>query len=166
MTNETINRRMLVKGVGSAGIGALAGCNTFHQRSLGFWKISGQEFNQVWQLEMTIVNDSVACGQIDCTFTNVSVVGYTKERQHICQTTVGDVPADMEGYKNRKDVQLVCDQLPYILTLKADQSPCDTAVDISVVLYRGKLEGDHHWSEERSRECGEGLPPEISTEDY
>lgn len=91
-------------------------------------------------------------------FQDVQLVGYDADRKLVCEEYIGELPG-METVQER-DITVECERFPEIITFDAEESPCESEVDI-VILYFDRIEdGQFVWDATHNRRCGEGLPPE------
>jgi len=94
------------------------------------------------------------------TFTNVELLGYSEDGREVCKKRVGTIEPDIESL-----LTIECDIIPAILTFRADQSPCDEDTYIGIAVYESSPDAENGWDVDNQRECGEGLPPNVSYDD-
>ena len=103
-----------------------------------------------WTLTVDIKNESPRPGHPD--FHNVEILVYSDDQKLICKKQVGDLSA-------QQTVEIECTEFPYYIVAMADESPCDSEIEIMMLEYVGRENDDDHRWQSRFRECGRSIPP-------
>jgi len=98
---------------------------------------------------------------------NVTVVGYSKEGETVCRAEFGNSTGPPSAALDDSNT-VECDGFPYIIAVKADESPC-TGVEFDIIRWIGTAKhkrerssgvgAEKTWESFR-RKCNESLPPE------
>lgn len=156
-----ITRRTFLSSSSLFVLGTLAGCPDSPPRQrelvLRHIEVTNRSDGGV-RLRVSVENLGTGSPPEWATFTNVSLIGYTAGGEVTCQKDIGTVePGPASSLLNLK-----CEQFPVILTFSADQGPCDEDTYIGVATYEHSKETNYSWDIEKQRDCGEGLPPDVS----
>lgn len=157
MTENRFNRRQILSL--SVGIFAgLAGCGEEQSRTLAF--PPGREFSETssgeWVGDVRVEYQKGLAGKPEWeAFHNVQVRGFDVNRELVCITDYGDIPA---GETRVREVR--CDRFPSILVLTADESPCEDGTYIEYLVYTENYNGNFVWDGTSFRGCNEEIPPE------
>lgn len=139
----------------------LAGCPDFPQhREISAESIAAEKTDSTWRLHLTVENDNTI-GNDRANFHDVVVLVYSGERTEIASREIGVLPFD-RNVNDGLSMTLDCPEFPYIVTLDAEETPCDENAAIVVARFDGKQDGEYVWSTDY-RECNEGLPPAVPT---
>lgn len=159
MTNPEFGRRAMLAMSTTAATVAIAGCMERY-RELTFNSITLANVNSdEYTLEIRVVSEAGGNASKQwSTFHDVAVMCYDINSDLVGEYGLGDIGGG--GY-SESTISVVCTGFPYIVTFAVAESPCDGPTGIAVAYYQGVREGEHYWLAERSRECGEGLPPEL-----
>lgn len=162
MIEMTLSRRQVVWAI-SAGISAVsAGCYDYpRSREISFGRISIEEERpDEYVLRLEYVKSATGSSDEWNTFHDVRVVGYSESGELICEKPIGDISKN----GGEQSVTVTCSDFPHLFTFDAEESPCDEDTTIMISEYKGiRDEVGHYWLADRERQCTEGLPPPLTT---
>lgn len=149
-----IPRRTLLTTLGSGLLVPITGCQGDFPSSkrLGMHVHSVERKGEEWTLEVTVFNDTTVDSH-SADFHDVELFVYSPKRELLRAEPVGTVPYT-QGINEGVRLTTTCDRTPYLLALRAKESPCDEETRIQFRYYVG----DGFW-EPDYRNCDEGLPP-------
>lgn len=160
------SRRRLLRSTAALLPALIAGCygasDYPRHRSLSLRRISVQEERSI-DFDFTLQIVKSATGEDEekwNTFHDVRVVGYSESGELVCEKVIGDVSRNGES----GNVSVTCSGFPHLFTFDTAESPCEEDTEVAIATYQGRLDGDHYWSGNRERQCNEGLPPPVPTE--